>query len=590
MTAPPYVYALPSLSDLWPFGKKGVAYDIAITDIKDKELREELHKRAEEAVNEENLPKNEKDIQALSGVMANRVAVALKARAFYDAEAMSAVEAKEGGKGYLIRITPAPGERYTVEDSIALWRGPYEKQPVPGFAAHVVPAGEPAAAEKILAASALIAKEIQDGACLLSLDVKPAVIPDRAAKTVTVRYTIETGGEATFGPLTIKGDTRVKEEAILRFVKWKEGECYNRSDLEATENALIKSRLFSVARIDVPEQADENGAAPVTLTVKDRKHRTVTAGGRYATDTGVGVNAGWEHRNMRGLGHKLKTEAAVSELGYDANASYEVPFFRSDNQKLTVSGAVAREETDAYDSSNITGLASVTRQMTPALSAGAGGGFRLSEVTQDGDTEEFGLVYIPLFAEYDTRDNVLNASKGRFARVSAAPYFDVSGSGTGFIVVNGVAQTYFTDDNLPLKPTLALRTAAGIISGASLGDVPADIRYYSGGGGSVRGYAYQAIGPKDASGNPTGALNMAEAGAELRLRFTETIGGALFFEGGGLSQDGIPFEGTDFFWGAGGGLRYYSPVGPVRFDVGVPLRDIKGESAYQIYVSLGQAF
>ena len=120
--------------------------------------------------------------------------------------------------------------------------------------------------------------------------------------------------------------------------------------------------------------------------------------------------------------------------------------------------------------------------------------------------------------------------------------------------------------------------------------MPASRRLFSGGGGSVRGYAERFIGPIDENGDPLGGLSVVELGAELRAQAFGDIGFALFVEGGSVSEEPAPVFDEGFQIAAGVGLRYFSPVGPIRVDVGVPVNGREEDDAFQIYLSIGQAF
>jgi translocation and assembly module TamA len=122
-----------------------------------------------------------------------------------------------------------------------------------------------------------------------------------------------------------------------------------------------------------------------------------------------------------------------------------------------------------------------------------------------------------------------------------------------------------------------------------VGDVPPDWRFYAGGGGSVRGFPFQSIGPRTASGQPAGGDGLLEASFELRLRFGEEWGAVAFVDAGAVSEEGIPGL-RDMSVGAGIGLRYHTPIGPVRVDLATPLTASSGDSPVQLYVAIGQAF
>ena len=123
-------------------------------------------------------------------------------------------------------------------------------------------------------------------------------------------------------------------------------------------------------------------------------------------------------------------------------------------------------------------------------------------------------------------------------------------------------------------------------------DIAPSRRFYSGGGGSVRGYGYQRLGPKDLDGDPIGGRGLAEFALEARIRlkkFGGNFGIVPFFDGGSLTTEVLP-DFKDWHFAAGLGVRYYSSFGPIRIDVGVPLNREKGDGPVAVTVSLGQAF
>jgi translocation and assembly module TamA len=173
----------------------------------------------------------------------------------------------------------------------------------------------------------------------------------------------------------------------------------------------------------------------------------------------------------------------------------------------------------------------------------------------------------------------------------------------------------------PGRAVLAGRLVLGTLAGAAAADVPPDRRFYAGGAGSVRGYPYQSVGPRTPGGAPAGGDALLEAGLELRLGGLCCSGGAssaaassvepladagdspdgrrgwgagpwgaaLFVDAGAVSRDGIPGTGS-LAVGVGIGLRYRTPVGPVRVDLATPLHDVPGGGAVQLYIGIGQAY
>jgi translocation and assembly module TamA len=138
------------------------------------------------------------------------------------------------------------------------------------------------------------------------------------------------------------------------------------------------------------------------------------------------------------------------------------------------------------------------------------------------------------------------------------------------------------------RTVLAGRVRVGTIQGASAAGLAPSRRFYAGGGGSVRGYGYQAIGPRDAFNDPVGGRSLAEFALEARIRFG-AFGVVPFLDGGNIYASSTPGI-KGFRYGAGIGARYHSSFGPIRIDVGTPINPRKGDSPITVFVSLGQAF
>ena len=219
-------------------------------------------------------------------------------------------------------------------------------------------------------------------------------------------------------------------------------------------------------------------------------------------------------------------------------------------------------------------------------------GFRYSRVREKTSNERntYRLVYLPLTGIYDTRKDLLNPTQGYELSMTMAPYQDVDDGGIRFFRYLMSGSTYY-NFNSGDKTVLALRAAFGQIYGITRDRMPADLRFYAGGGGSVRGYAYQLAGPVQGK-TPLGGLSMLTFSVEMRFRITDTIGLVPFLDGGTAFLDRVPdFGDQDILYGAGLGLRYYTAIGPIRLDVAIPLNKRKGvDDSFQLYVSIGQAF
>ncbi len=192
---------------------------------------------------------------------------------------------------------------------------------------------------------------------------------------------------------------------------------------------------------------------------------------------------------------------------------------------------------------------------------------------------------MPISLTYDGSDNLLDPHRGFRLTGRASPELSFNGDIFGYMKLQAEASAY-----LPLgdRVTLAGRGHVGTIAGAAQRDIAPTRRFYAGGGGSVRGYGFQAVGPQAADGTPTGGDSIVEASAEVRVRFGD-FGVVPFFDAGEVDTSLVP-RFRNVRYGAGLGFRYYTGFGPVRIDVATPANPRPGDARVQFYVSIGQAF
>jgi len=174
--------------------------------------------------------------------------------------------------------------------------------------------------------------------------------------------------------------------------------------------------------------------------------------------------------------------------------------------------------------------------------------------------------------------------------VSLTPYQVFGDDSFPFVKASIGSSAYYAIDP-DARFVLAGRGRFGTLLGADTQQVPAGKRFYAGGGGSIRGYEFQSVGPLDNENDPLGGRSLLEVSAELRIRVTETIGVVPFIDGGTAFDSALPDFGETLRWAGGLGLRYFTAIGPVRLDVAVPINKRENvDDDFQFYVSLGQAF
>lgn len=445
-------------------------------------------------------------------------------------------------------------------------------------------------AENVLSAQDRLNQNIQKDRCYFTLDVKNEVTLDTSNSKGQVNYLVNAGDEGHFGATTFKGNDTVKESYLRKFVPWKDGDCFRREKLESYKTALLQGGLFSRADIVLPEHPEKDGTVPVSIDLRERAQRSVSAGLTYYSDEGPGVILGWEHRNFLGAAEKLKADLTVSSLKQSLDLDFSKPYFMRKNQTLSLTSSVRRQDTDAYDELGIDSGIAISRNFTKHLSASTGVDFTITRIDDktDDSSSTYGLVSVPQTVTYDTRDDKLDPHKGINLTANAEPFFDLLGESDPFFKTQLTGSGYLSLGT-SLDLVLAGKAGLGSIWGTDLSGIPATERFYAGGGGTVRGFGYQEVGPQK-DGDPTGGQSMVNFSLEMRSKFTSTIGGIIFVDGASVTESSSP-EFSDFAIGTGVGFRYYTGFGPIRFDIATPITQKEDlDQNYQFYISIGQAF
>lgn len=518
---------------------------------------------------------------------------ALNARGYYDAQVSTAIESKE--KKHIARFTLTLGEVYTLQ-SIRFIMDTRSETPdveLPAPEALELPIGGAVDYDQILTARGTLRDKIHQLNCLHSLRIRVHLRADTSNKTAEAIYRIRAGKTANFGTLTVNGLETVEMPYIDRKIPWQQGDCFKPTQVEDLQVNLLQTNLFATSDITIPEEPNADGEVDITLDVQERKHRTIKAGIGYATEEGLDFKPAWEHRNFFGQGEKVTVEGTISTFLQSLKARLERPDFMQKDQTLVLESEIAQAETDAYDSTSLRTLAQVSRPIGENLTGALGVAYALKRVDDEGgsmDEETFSLVSFPSYIEHNTRNSDLDPTEGHLLRLDAEPFIETLNNGDVFLKSQATAKLYYQHEALPAKPTWAFRGTLGSIMGSANTSIPADERFYSGGGGSVRGYGYQMLGPLQGDA-PTGGRSLIEFSGELRLRVSDSIGVVPFVDAGNVYDEIYPEFNGDLFYAAGLGFRYYTGFGPFRFDFAVPLNRRDGiDDAFQLYLSFGQSF
>ena len=491
----------------------------------------------------------------------------------------------------VVTVAVAPGRPYLLSAFRVAARGgaggPAVRVPLAELG---VETGMPARAAAIAGADAGLVRALTESGYPRARVVDREVLVDHDLKSVAVTVAVDLGPAARFGPTSFVGIESVDSGFVARRVQWQTGDRYDSRKVAATRDALRATQLFSSVRIDVGEPAAGDDAAPMTVTLVERAQRSVGAGAGYSTSEGLRGKLFWEHRNLFGEGERLRATALAAEIVTSLSASFSKPDFLDPGQELLLSGAIEQQRTDAFETERVTASGRLRRPLYRRIQVS--GGLALAREFEDDNTVQrrFTLVSLPVTLEVDTSDEPLDPSRGARGRFQVSPTLQALGSDVSFVTLDLSESRYLSlaaDDSL----VLAGRYRVGSVVGVTTGELPASARFFGGGGGSVRGFAFQSIGPRDGFNEPFGGSSIFEVGGELRWRVWGDVGLVPFIEGGQVFEGSMPDSLSGLLWGAGLGVRYFTAVGPLRLDVAVPINrrhDI--DDSFQFYVSLGQAF
>jgi translocation and assembly module TamA len=494
-------------------------------------------------------------------------------------------------------IRVVPGRRYTLRRLELRADSAAGAPAVAGIGAPpALSPGDPAVAGPVLDAEGAILDRLREAGHPLATVADREVVVDHNAGAMDVAWIVSPGPRARFAVPEITGETAVNRRLIERVTGRLSGQPYTPGALDRTRRDLLALGAFDTVRARAAERLDAAGNLPVTFALADRPRNAAGFNIAYETNFGPTGRVYYERRNVFGNAERLRVEAEVSRLGagggtedinYRLGATLRRPGLIDGRTTLTLEAAALRERLEAYDRDAFVASALLERPIGERWTVQGGPTFETGRIGRDGDLSPFTLLGLVLGVRYDGTDNLLDPRRGVRVSLAATPYADLSGDSGGFVRTLGSVRTY-----LDLTGTggsvLALRGTVGSLLGADAG-VPLDKRFYSGGGGSVRGYAYQSIGPRDARRRPLGGNSLVEGSVELRQRVTQTIGVVGFLDAGSVGQTETPSF-ADVRLGAGLGVRYATAIGPLRLDVAVPLNPQPGDSAYGLYVGLGQAF
>lgn len=551
------------------------------------------------------------------GELAERL---FRSRGYFDATVSSEVILPPEADGrYRVVVAATPGEQYTFSDVSVV--GEDEAIP-PGLVSDNMPleAGDPVVADDVIAAEASVSLVFPFNGYPFAEVEQHAILLDEESKTADYVLPVDLGPRSRFDDIIVEGDEVFDPEHVKLLSRFEEGDLYDVRLQDDLREAMIATSLFNSVSIEPVQTGEynEDGTMDVDLLVRQAEGppRSLTAEVGYGTGEGARIEGAWIHRNLFPPEGALEARATAGTREQAASL-----FFRRSNagarDRTVLLGAEAgRSDFPAYNAYSLAFRGRISRESTPiwqkkwAYTYGA----ELIATNEDqmGDPAifDFDTAYligaVPGQLTYDASNDLLNPTRGWKASVRVSPEAALGDGGfRPYVSARGDVFGYF-----PINEdfTLAGRVRLGTIQGIGRDELAPSRRFYGGGGGSVRGYGFQDLTPReeilvppteeeleeDPDAEPTidyirlGGRSTNEVAIEARYRFGN-FGVVGFLDAGQVYESTIPdFSGLQY--GAGIGGRYYTNFGPFRADIAIPLNPKFDQADFAIYVSIGQAF
>jgi translocation and assembly module TamA len=483
--------------------------------------------------------------------------------------------------------------------------------------------GQPAVAAVVLAGGSRLLSALQEQGYAFAQVDPPIAFEAADAPVLDLSFHVVAGRKVNIGDIHIEGLQRVHESLVRRRLLLHTGDVYKPSVIEAARRDLLGLNIFGQVSVQTGTEADESGGVPITFKMRERLRHAISLAAAYSSDLGGSGGATWTDRNLFGNAEQLSFAASVINLGgsdttgtgYDTSVKYLLPDFLHRDQSLQFTVSAIKQQLEAYDQTAKTAGVTLSRKLSSVWTVSAGLSTTVEQILQVVSAKEtppnsgifvpdaattfnYTLVALPFKVIYDSTDlptPLEDPRHGFRGALTLTPTLAIGHPNSTFLITTLSVSTYFDLNNLlpavaPGRSVLAARALAGTALGAGELSLPPDQRFYAGGTSTIRGYGYQLVGPTfPNTGISSGGTAITTAGLEFRQRLYTSWGVVAFMDAGQVSASLKPLH-SDVRIGTGAGMRYYTPIGPIRFDVAVPVGRRPGEDSFEIYIGLGQAF
>lgn len=576
----------------------------ALADVPKAQIRgdvdAELRRQLEQAVGEvDAAPANRFEARRRARDAMEAAQALLRSEGYYQPTLEDDVEGEETPVAI---VTVTPGRRFVLSETKVDWIAPAPDAVTEQMVTkdiNLTP-GDPGRAASVLAAEGrIVAGLTREGYADAKAEPRRVVV-DHATFTVQPNFNIASGALVRLDGVLLRTRGPTNPQWVAGLAPWTAGDRYDPEDVAELERRLLDTGVYDGVGVSLAplDQITPEGLRPVVVTLADRPRSLLEAGATYSTAEGVGLDVFQTRYNRLGRAATLKYGVRIASIDSRLGGEISLPHWRRPGRTLKLSSYLVNEQTDAYDRSALSVNADLSQRIGKTsfftyglgLDAGRYTENRFDPITQAPITFDRDLAIVTArgAAYMDRSNDPLNPTQGYRFYVSAQPTA-VTGEDNVFFLRTETQATAYLPLQDGAKTVLAGRVRIGSIIGGEELTVPSDRLFYSGGGGSVRGYSYQSINPRLPDNTPRGGLSLFETSIEVRRDIGEKFQAVAFLDAGAIGFQETP-NFNNLRYGAGVGVRYKLPFGPVRADIAIPLDKRDGDSAFQLYISIGQAF
>ncbi|MCH8567910.1 MAG: BamA/TamA family outer membrane protein [Balneolales bacterium] len=438
---------------------------------------------------------------------------------------------------------------------------------------------------------------------------------DTVARQADLRLYLDPGVIAYFNEIEVDGVQTVPESLIRYQSAIREGDRFSQRQLREAQQLVFRHPLVRLTTIAIPEQ-EEDDLVDIRIRIREQSLRSIQVLAGFGNEDLLRGQVTWTHRNPFGNGHRFSATTRASFLEQMGNVEYLIPGFVNPRSNLSVSPFASRREESNFLITRYGFINNLSywhsRELVGNISYEFSNNNELlnqgSGIRSD-STQVYNISSLKLSSLYN--ESTPDRGQGWAVR----PFAEISGFlGTGSIAYQRLSLDVRRFIDLSSTTKIALRVDSGLLFSGDPFDTPANIRFYTGGTNSVRGWQRRELGPKravkDNNGNflqylPLGGQSMLMFNSEIRQDLPFLIDGlqiGAFLDGGQVWLRYQETNPADFQYGTGAGLRYNSPIGPVRIDFGYKLNPsdedlnrfegetFSGRSRWAVHFSIGQAF